>query len=730
LELTTMTRENAPRLGLRLGSDLDDGRQAIEWQYKVDSGPWSPFTTARAVDIVDPWLRAQGRHYVRVRSRVVGDVYSLDADPERLEILVDTKAPHITLDRDVEGPPRLRVSDAVSPEDATSVRLRYGERGDDGTMQWDTWSAWHPASAFERLDGGDATHVEVEARDESENVGQIQQPLLRGKAVADAAGCQCLVGSRPAPSNPAAWWSILGLAAAAMFRRRRRQEQPQSASPPRLSQSIRPVTIALFLLASGGWAGCSCSETTGGLEAGCRGRGDCEVLLPGLVGGYSSAEVNAKGELWVSGYLEGNWFDDYSYGDLVVGRYDGQRVDWIVIDGVPNEPAVDLERYDIKGFRRGQTEYGDDVGLWTSLAFNSGDEPAVAYYDRTNRALRYANRRSGVWQTATVAQASGTDVGRYAKLLMVGGKPVIAYQFSEAQPDGSIHSGVRLAHGSTVDAADASWTHEDVVSDATTPCRAYLCASGTRCVKSNGRCEASSQDCATDCDDGLKCVTVGGEPTCEAVDAPAALVTYPDAVGLYVSAALTPEGQIGLAYYDRLRGNLMVATPNADGYTTLIADGEADGQSTGDRGIGSSLAIDAAGDYHIAYVDGLAERLMYVRVNGGTTPATPEAVDDGLSVDGTPHPDKQHIVGDDPHLTVASSGDVQISYQDASAGTLRFATGSVNGDAHDWARKLIPQDGFGGFFSRQVQYDGSLAITNFWRVASPQAQGDVRVLRP
>jgi hypothetical protein len=454
------------------------------------------------------------------------------------------------------------------------------------------------------------------------------------------------------------------------------------------------------------------------------------VLTPGLIGAYSSAAVNDQGELWVSGYLEANWLDGYSFGDLVVGRYDGERVDWVAVDGVPAEPAVDIERFDSKGFRGGQSDPGDDVGLWTSIGFDDSGQPAVAYYDKTNRALRYANRRGGSWHTTQLAQSDSGDHGRYAKLLFVGGKPVIAYQFVEAQDDGSIVSGVRIARGSTAHAVEASWTTEDVVTDASTPCRAYLCSSGTRCVTSSGQCGALSGDCPADCADGLKCVSVGGESKCEAVDNPATLQTYPEAVGLYVSAALTPDGEVGLAYYDRLRGNLMVAQPGPDGYAIAIADGEAGGEDTGDRGIGCSLSIDSQGDYHIAYVDGLAERLMYVRVTGGTTPGAPEVADDGLSVDGAPHTDRQHIVGDDPHLLVTSAGGLQISYQDASAGSLRFAIGTASSAGHDWTRKALSQEGFAGYFSRQIEYDGALAIANFWRIASPQAQGDVRLVRP
>ena len=70
--------------------------------------------------------------------------------------------------------------------------------------------------------------------------------------------------------------------------------------------------------------------------------------------------------------------------------------------------------------------------------------------------------------------------------------------------------------------------------------------------------------------------------------------------------------------------------------------------------------------------NGFSEAVQYVKVTKGTTVGTPEVIDDGfgLGAGATPFDDGQHIVGDDSHVVVLSSGEIHVSYQDATAGTL------------------------------------------------------------
>lgn len=77
--------------------------------------------------------------------------------------------------------------------------------------------------------------------------------------------------------------------------------------------------------------------------------------------------------------------------------------------------------------------------------------------------------------------------------------------------------------------------------------------------------------------------------------------------------------------------------------------------------------------------------------------------------------DGQHVIGDDSFIYVTPQGDIQISYQDATAGKLRIATGTPNATGHDWNQKVVDGDAFGGFFSRLIEIDGALKVVSWWR---------------
>ncbi|MBI4703264.1 MAG: hypothetical protein HY744_19275 [Deltaproteobacteria bacterium] len=722
LRAATITPDNAPRARLRLGSSLAGAGRPVEWQYRVDRGPWHPFRRDPVITVSDTLLRLQGRHTVLVRSQLAGVPGSLDRDAAAVVLTVDTEPPQIAVRQDAAGLVRIELGDRVSAQSGLRARWRFGEL-QGAAVTWQPWSEWAAADALAPIDPAGATRVAIEARDEEGNVAEIVQALIRGRVSGDGSGCGCRVpGAAGAPR--AGSLLALGMLGVVLGLRRRR-------GLPRVRAWLGP---ALLPLALGLLSGCSCgdeTETAGpGLAAGCRGRGDCTVIRPGLIGAYSSAAAAPDGTLWVAGYLEANWNDDLSFGDLVVGAYDGTDVRWKAVDGVPEEPAVDPEHYDPLGFRGGQTEAGDDVGLWTSIAIDDAGSPGVAYYDVTGRALRYAHLENGKWVAAAVAQAKGADFGRYAKLLFVAGKPTIAYHFAEpAAPGTMATSGVRLATGSSPLAGEAQWNVEDVVADKQTPCRALLCPDGTKCVAASGVCAAQSGDCPEECGSGDECVELEGKPTCAATYGKGKLDSYPDAVGLYVSIAHHASVGVVVAWYDRVRGNVMLARKEQDGWHALVVDGQQGDADTGDMGIGASLAIDAAGHCQLAYVDGLSEGLRFAAVPACKDTPVAEVVDDGVTTGGLAS-DGQHLVGDDAHIVVTQGGEVHISYQDATAGKLRFAVGTPAAEGHNWTLKIVEQEGFAGAFSRQVEVGGGLRVVNWWRVATPYAMGNVRVVAP
>ena len=720
LRLETIAPGNQPRATIRLGSNLDDGTYAIEWQYKLNHGPWHPFTQRRYLVVDDPSLRTQGRHTVYVRSRVVGQAMTLDPEPVEVTVLIDDEQPVIRLVQDQEGFIHVKASDGVTPSHALDVRVRFSQDGEESDEA--SWSAWMKADQIAPLlPGEDVDFIEVEARDEDGHIGTVRQPIIRGRADAAGTGCGCRIEGR-SDERPSSWLFALGLAFAAAWRRRESSGTPSRG--PRKVEARRALAVLGVVLFGGLWSGCSCSDESAAATPapGCRGRGDCQVIRPGLIGAYTSGAAASDGTVWVAGYLEANWEDDLSFGDLVVGRLEGETVAWKVVDGLPVDAEVDIETYDPKGFRGGMIDAGDDVGLWTSVAIDGAGMPAVAYYDASHSALRYASYSGDSWSITTVQQIDDADIGRYAKLRFVGGKPVIAYMFLEPAAGNAVRSGVRLATGSATDAASAQWSFEEAAVDEDTPCTADLCGLGTACVLETRTCADRMTDCAADCG-GDECVSIGGTSQCAPVAGSGGTKSYPDALGLYVSADLKPDGSLGLAFYDRIHGNVVMASNSGGQWVSTILDGESGGQDTGDKGIGTSLDIDAQGHWHVAYVDGLNEGLNYLMVQDGTTPGAPEVVDDGLGSG-----DGQHLVGDDSNVYVTPGGEVHISYQDATAGQLRYAVGTPSGEAHSWNNGPVTQDGFAGAFSVQLEVEGAHRVLNWWRLASPAAHADVRVV--
>jgi hypothetical protein len=246
---------------------------------------------------------------------------------------------------------------------------------------------------------------------------------------------------------------------------------------------------------------------------------------------------------------------------------------------------------------------------------------------------------------------------------------------------------------------------------------------------------ATANGCQPACGMGESCVTIMNKATCEAVLSKDAPTGFPNGTGLYISLAQA-GANLAIVAYDRVRGNLLGLSNAGGKWAVQILDGQTGANNdpmrmdTGDVGIGASLFVAPNGDWHIAYVNGLTERLQYLLVPGGGKPLTPEIVDDGLN-NGMPYPDGKHIVGDDATISVDNgTGSVTIAYQDATVGTLRVAKGALMmGGAHKWTATTIMQAGkFAGFFPRFVEGN---TLVNFYRQtnrASQEIFGDVSLV--
>jgi hypothetical protein len=515
--------------------------------------------------------------------------------------------------------------------------------------------------------------------------------------------------------------------------------------------------------------GCNCGSTNGfgnspeggegGEEGGMTGPlcgASCNqpcnpALPPGLVGAYTSTAKAKDGTVWVAGYNDSAIAKDFSglYGDLVVGKYDPSKnqVLWESVDGVPALPKGTCPDYDPKGWRHGISSPGEDVGLWTSIQMDANDHPIVSYYDTGGNptvppdeavgSLKFASSSDGVkWNVHTVMQTKGSDIGRYSKMLVVNGKPTIAFLIMEPGSNGKMRSKVEVATARTETPASAGdWQFEDAAVDDNGPCRAVFCSAPSVCIAATGSCEAPVTGCKPSCDGGV-CVDVDSGPSCETPLASTYIDIYPNAFGDYITMANGPHG-LGIVVYDRIDGLLEGVWQIGSAWKSQVIDGWTQprkpsagpdggtGTDTGDVGVGASLFIATNGDWHISYVNGTTEALQYIIVPGGNKPTDyPEIVDNGLTLDGKPFADGLHIVGDDSFIMVDDHDVVTIRYQDATSGTLRFATGApTSGGKHSWSFHAVTQTGlFAGFFPHQLP--GEMAVANWWRQTDPKT-GDI-----
>ena len=742
MTLTTVQPATAPSLHVMFDSPADNGTAAVEYAWRIDQGTWSEWASPRDVTIVDPMLYMQAKHTLSVTSRVVGQPSSQDQTPAQLAFTIDVLPPSVSIvERNVAASGfAISAQDIVSPASALVARTRGTQT--NGVVG--EWGEWLPLAQAVVPPGWSS--IDVEVKDETGNIGKISSALIRGQpdpTLPVSGGCTqgCTAASQSGSGWPAIALGIAGIAA--LFARRRTSRAASAV-----------LALGSIVVVASTSQGCSCGSgggaenDNGGKDAGkflpdgapitsgddagpvC-GQGCNQVCGPelpqGLIGAYTSIAKASDGTLWVAGYNDAA-FDPNGvqalYGDLVVGKYDptASQVAWVTVDGLPPKPADgSCPDNDPNGWRGGDSDSGPDVGLWTSLQLDASGNPMVAYYDATNTALKFASSSDGVtWAVHTVYTKAGSDIGRYAKMQIVNGKPVIAFLAVDTGTNGYSNTRVSIAQANVATPAQASdWSLEDALVDANSPCRAQDCQAGQACVTSTTVCTTISGGCDASCGTGEACIATAGVPACVKVATANDIHPYPDAVGDYVSLAQISSG-LGLVVYDRIHGNLLGLTNATGSWVVTILDGETGSRAngtavdTGDDGVGASLFVAANGDWHVSYVDGLTETLKYLYVPGGTLLNTlvPQIVDDGFAVDGTTFTDGLHIVGDDSSVQPNADGSISITYQDATAGTLRVASGAQVAGA--WTLHAVSQPSeFAGFFPHFVPNDTTVA--NWWR---------------
>ncbi len=729
LQASTYDAAKLPELEIELSSTLDASDRPVEYSWWIDSGTRSPWSTEKHVVIKDDQLFFQGRHVLYVSSRIVGEPQSEDATPAEIPYVIDALAPFVKLEKDASGAQSIKAWDLVTRPEALVARWRSG----DGEF-----SDWRSLTDTGSLAIGKAAEVEVEVKDEEGNIGTVRQ-ALRGRTdptLGGASGCGC---STPGTTDTGGLLALaLGLGGLALVVLRRRGFAFGDAS--RRVMTRAGLAIGAIGAVAATSQGCACgSEADPQTGCGSDCNQPCETGLPkGQPGAYLSVAKSKDGSIWAAGYNDSllSEADALLWGDLVVGKYDlgKQEVAWETVDGIPARTDGTCPAFEPYGWRKGETDSGENVGRYTSIQISTNDQPMVSYYDDTNHRLKFAINDGG-WKVSVLKEQPGADIGKYSKMLLVDGKPVIAYMHLEPGNGGRTRTKISLARARVESPhGPEDFEFQDIAVDEEGPCRANACTGGEACVKETGSCAKTVSGCQPACGDAEACVTKDNKATC--VAKMGAIETYPRALGPYISLAHGPQG-LGLVAYDGYHGNLVAFMDNgAVPWERVILDGEtgkrADNTAidTGDVGIAASLAIGSDGKWHVSYVNGLDETLRYISMTAGK-PGKSEIVDDGTTVDGKPHADGKHIVGDDGAIRV--DGDViTIYYADSSSLGLRRAVGtSASPTSHKWDLRSVKQDNRWVAFPQFVPGEDKVAA--WWRQSTRSTktvEGNVIVLSP
>ncbi len=194
---------------------------ALEHQFRVDGGLWSPFIAGDELVVRSAKLLIQGEHTVEVRARVQGDYKTLDATPTTLDITIDSEPPMLkawlTAPR---GGILVRAMDVVSGD---RVRVEVAVDG--------SWREVTPAEdGFVELPEVEDPSAEITVAATDESGRRAEKRLRAGYDDAprtmpgalpveqvEPASCVCTRRSSGAPS-----FLLLGLAGLLLATRRRR----------------------------------------------------------------------------------------------------------------------------------------------------------------------------------------------------------------------------------------------------------------------------------------------------------------------------------------------------------------------------------------------------------------------------------------------------------------------------------------------------------------------------
>jgi hypothetical protein len=672
---------------------FDAAGRELEWSYRLDGGLWRPWRGEAAFVVEDRAFAWQGKYTIGLSSRVKGDHHTVSATTD-IPVIIDSVAPRIVVDKAAWQDDRYEIPafDVVS---GRTLQYAFGAPGSTAPA-----SAWTQGATIaltrevsETYADGDG-QLAVFVKDEVGNTAVAQVAPFHGQA--GSGGCtSCTTQSAPGAGGVLLIVVVGGLV---LGRRRggRRTLVAQAMHMLR-GRGVRRVIVSGALWAGGALVmslqpGCSCGSSKA-LDTACESAADCNAadcdpgaqpfcidhmcvcssdIVPGRIGPYSDVAVAPDGTIWVSAYAQ-------SHGDLVVAKATAGRIPdeaWEWVDGVPEGPVTVPSAQ----IRRGIEAPGADVGMYTSIAVAPDGTPMVSYFDRDTASLKLAQKINGTWQIHVVDAGTGDEakrVGMYTSLTLRSddGRPGIAY-LAHVMDDATGHAEVRFASAQAANPGAAADWQTWVVDRAPLP----------------------------------------------VIDpAMPAIYPLPDGLGLFVDSARLPNQAPVVAYYDRALGDLKVAKFNAPSGEFAAAK-VLDGSNGLDAGWSPSIAIDAEGVVHVAYVGTTADDLKYLT---DAANAVPEVVDDGYrvvgtTVDGLPRPEF-HLVGDDAGLVLPpGGGDPLVVYQDATTQELLLAQKHMDGT---WTHESIagatdPWPGGYGFYAAAALGKGMLVMST-WVVNLP-----------
>ena len=671
----------------------DSMGRPLEWTYTINGGMWHEFQPGGQLCIRDRAFAWQGKYEIGLISRVKGD-YHTTSDVTKYPVVIDSVGPRVFTDKvnvNDDDEVIVPVYDVVDGKDVT---VAYGKPGSTAPA-----TAWMPLSesvlALEKAKLLDVNgNIQIWAKDQTGNVTIALIAPFHGQS--GASGCACQTGSAPT-SGSLVLFGLVGLGLVAGGRRRRRRIFRSRAVKNVLAWSV--VTLATSLV-----PGCSCDKHP---AQSCEMDSDCgpcpkgqlpfcidntcvcsDDIPAGRIGPYSDVATGADGSIWVSAYAS-------SHGDLCVVKAEGGRVPdtaWEWVDGVPAGP-VTVPNSMIRG---GIEDDGDDIGMYTSIQVAPDGTPEVSYFDRTHASLKYAAKVGGTWQTHVVDagtsfdDASGTQVGMYTSLSLRSddGRPGIAYLAHVPDNNGG-HAEVRYASAQVpFPTSSADW-QTWVVDTAPLP------------MTGSGSADTN-------------------------------IYPLPEGLGLFIESARDPRTNAPVVvYYDRTAGDLKISRfdPQTGQFATpKVLDG-----TMGDDGWSPTVAVDAQGVAHVAYVDATDDDLKYIedQPTSATAP-TPEIIDDGYrivgqTVDGLPKPEF-HFVGDDAGIVLPPGSQPYVVYQDSTTQEMLLAQRDAMGN---WTHSSIagatmPWPGAYGFFA-SAAVTGMNIVMSTWVIDQPTDDNWVEV---